>query len=160
VFEIRQKPVDVPEVFLEQPELYETPCLYSLCRAWEKGRYSPVLKHDEPEVPKVKTRRSDKKGSAISAEDQADFITREIHKLPAPDPVSSDDDDPSLVLPFKPAEPVDLSDSKSVLKSYLPHWTRIKREWIQRARRKETPYRRSLEVIDAIFNLGQQQQLY
>ncbi|CAD6188361.1 unnamed protein product [Caenorhabditis auriculariae] len=131
VFQLRGKPFCLTDG--------RTETCYALSRAWVRGETADNVyqenKHREyaPDLP-----------TEVLA-------TREITAMPMPDPQNHH-------IPLMPLihrqsnEKINADNARELKNDHVRHWKRVKRSWCAHTRKREERFKRSEELLEAMFN--------
>ncbi|KRY66059.1 hypothetical protein T4A_8719 [Trichinella pseudospiralis] len=136
----------------ELKNVNENHSLYRLARVWLYGKDEPRCPANREENPNEKM--SDDleimKDAKLDKKEASEFM------LPQPSPPDSPiASEPMVIERTHSDEPVDLTTSQGILKSYLPHWKAIKQNCIKQRQMKDKPYHKSFAVLKDMYEKSQ-----
>jgi len=142
-FEIRQKTFEVPDTIYQN-----NLSLYAMSRAWVRGKHEdPLLEPPEPSnLP------------SIDNEPVEALIDRDIYRMPRPTKMKHPSAKFPEPLPQTRDQPRTVNDRNALLAHHLPRWRTIRQRWQAHAKLRDKPYKKSVELLDAMFNASQENQ--
>jgi len=145
VFELRGKPFGLRDANREE-------AVFSLCRTWMRGKEDDLK--EEPDFASLYHHQQ---------EESLDLLaTKEIYTLPRPFARTAQDVPLAPSPRKKPRTPASqkLDDPKAVIANdFMPHWRSIKRTWCDHSKLRERRFARSVQLLETVFGIAQQNQL-